>query len=579
MRRERVIVLKLGGSILRDGASLPAAVHEIYRWRRSGWRVVAVVSALSGTTQGLLQRASEIAPTAAAACVAELLAVGEIESAALLGLHLERAGIPAGLLQPGALAFRAAGDALDAVPCSVDVGVLRRMLEEHGVVVVPGFFAHDGRGRTVVLGRGGSDLTALVLADALGGARCRLVKDVPGLFERDPALTGPVPRRYARASFEDALATDGSILQRKALLHARARGLEFELAGWNARDPTHVGRGPSVWRAADVARPPLRVALLGLGTVGGGVLALASALPESFAIVAAAVRDPDRARERCPASLELCPDAVAVARSGADVVVEALGGLEPARSAIEAALRGGAHVVSANKAVLAEHGRELERLARRRRLSLRFSAAAGGSAPLLEHVRRLARDEPILRIEAVLNATTNFVVDRVELGQPFAGAVASARQAGFAERDATRDLSGRDAADKLVLLHHAATGAWIPSAGVRLTALTPRRLVLAQRPGHRVRHLATLECHPSARPEARVQPVALAPDHPLSAIPAESNAALVSTPSGTSLVAGKGAGRWPSAESVLADLLELQRELRAELEGSSRQDNPAFTVS
>ncbi|MEM1424141.1 MAG: homoserine dehydrogenase, partial [Planctomycetota bacterium] len=109
-----------------------------------------------------------------------------------------------------------------------------------GVVVFPGFVALDRRGRAVTLGRGGSDLTALFLAHALGAARCRLVKDVDGLYNADPR-TVPGARRLERVGYDGALATDGSIVQHKAVRFAEARGVAFELGDLGARSPTMIG--------------------------------------------------------------------------------------------------------------------------------------------------------------------------------------------------------------------------------------------------------------------------------------------------------------------------------------------------
>ena len=198
--RPRLIVLKLGGSVLESEASLPRAVHEIYRWRRDGFAVVAVVSAFAGETDRLLERARSLG--AAAASSAAAAATGELTSAALLGAALDRAGVPACVLTPAALALRADGDPLEADPVALESARLEAVLEREGVAVVPGFAGIDARGRTVLLGRGGSDLSALFLAHALG-ARCRLLKDVDGLYEWDPARPGPRPRRYATAKWDE----------------------------------------------------------------------------------------------------------------------------------------------------------------------------------------------------------------------------------------------------------------------------------------------------------------------------------------------------------------------------------------
>jgi homoserine dehydrogenase len=179
--------------------------------------------------------------------VAAVVSTGEIHSAAMLTLHLDCAGMSAALLTPAAIGLVAAGPPLDASPTDVTAAPLQRTLDREEVAVVPGYVAQDAHGRPCLLGRGGSDLTALFLAHRLRADCCRLVKDVDGLYERDPALPGPRPRRYAEASWSDALATDGSIVQHKAVRFAEAHAVEFELGKIGGRRPTRIGRGPAVF--------------------------------------------------------------------------------------------------------------------------------------------------------------------------------------------------------------------------------------------------------------------------------------------------------------------------------------------
>ncbi|MCA9298883.1 MAG: hypothetical protein KDA28_07445, partial [Phycisphaerales bacterium] len=264
----RLIVLKFGGSVLTDAKRLRIAVHEIYRWRREGWQVVAVVSALHGRTDAL---EADLHPHADPHARASYLASGEREAASLLGVQLDRAGLPASVFGPGQIGLLATGHPLDAHPYDVDRERLRDALDRDGVVVVPGFIANDTDGRIVTLGRGGSDLTALFLAHALDADRCRLIKDVDGLYDDDPARAGA--RRYDAATFEDALDTDGSIVQHKAVHFAIEHERPFELGRCNGTRPTSIGPGPTTFGEPDLPRP-LRVAILGHGCVGGGVLDL-----------------------------------------------------------------------------------------------------------------------------------------------------------------------------------------------------------------------------------------------------------------------------------------------------------------
>jgi hypothetical protein len=209
-----------------------------------------------------------------------------------------------------------------------------------------------------------------------------LVKDVPALFERDPSLPGPPPRRYEIASWQDAIGTDGTIVQHKAVRFAWSLGLRFELASLNSDAPSVIGGERSVL-SAPVAKPsPLRVAVLGLGSVGRGVYEHLLRLPGEFVVTGVSARHAGKHPD-IPASL-FVPDAVALAGQNADVVVEAIGGIEPAMKAAVATLRRGAHFVTANKALIAAHGDELKALARASGGSLRYSAAVGGGVPVLE---------------------------------------------------------------------------------------------------------------------------------------------------------------------------------------------------
>ena len=561
MSDQNTIVLKFGGSVLASEESLAQAVHEIYRWRREGWRVVAVVSALSGRTDELIERCARRFERSSPHAMAAVVAGGELESAALLGVLLDRAGIPASVLSPSALRLIAEGNALDASPIAVDSAAIRETLDVDGVAVVPGFIGIDRRGRTVLLGRGGSDLTALFIASALGGARCRLVKDVPALFERDPSLPGPPPRRYEIASWQDAIATDGTIVQHKAVRFAWSLGLGFELASLNSDAPSVIGGERSVLSAPVVKPSPLRVAVLGLGSVGRGVYEHLLRLPGEFVVTGVSARHAGKHPDIPVALFE--PDAAALAGRSADVVVEAIGGIEPALRAAVATLQRGAHFVTANKALIAAHGEELKALARASGGSLRYSAAVGGGVPVLEHARRV---EPrrIVAIEAVLNGTSNYVLDSCASGSSLADAVKSAQALGFAEADPSRDLDGRDAADKLAVLA-ADLGAVVGEA--RRETISQEVIDAGPKGSETVvRQVARLEL--GARPAASVSVRRLERSHPLALLREEQNGVIIECAGGErSVLIGRGAGRWPTAESVLADALDVRR---VEKKGAAR---------
>ena len=553
----RVIVLKLGGSVLTDRDALRRAAHEVYRWHRDGWRVGAVPSALAGVTDARLRAAREFSPRVDPRALAASLAIGEQHSSAELGLVLDRAGISATVLSPGAIGLRADGPPLDATPRSVDTGVITRALDE-GVVIVPGFIAIGATGETVTLGRGGSDLSALFLAHALGADRCRLVKDVDGLYDRDPALPGPPPDRYRAITWADALRLDGSIVQHKAIAFARDHGLAFEVGCFGGVDPTVVGAPASHLESVRPERALIDVALVGLGTVGGGVHELLGEL-DGFRIVGASARDLDRARAIVGPEVTVGP-ALEIAACGAHIVIEAIGGVEPARAVIARALESGSHVVTANKAVLAAHGNELRSLAERHGVGLVASASVGGSVAILERLRARS-GEPVRSIRGVLNGTANFVLDRVRAGASWERAISEAQDLGLAEVDPTRDLDGRDASDKLAVIAQALEVDGVVASAIPRDPLSRERIARADAHDRVIRHVARLDVKAGVG-RASVRLESIGPDDALFDVREEHNAAVIEWADGSrEVVRGRGAGRWPTAEAVIGDVLEVAREI------------------
>ena len=177
---------------------------------------------------------------------AALIGTGELESAALLGLALERAGARAHVLDSAAIGLRTRGGLRDAEAVSLDVGAFKLAFGTGDVVVVPGFTGRDDLGRMTLLGRGGSDLTALFIGAELGG-RCRLVKDVDGLYDGDPNCTkSPAQHRYIRASWDELARVGEVVVQRKAVVFAKQHGIRFRIAAIG-RGGTEIGPGPNVF--------------------------------------------------------------------------------------------------------------------------------------------------------------------------------------------------------------------------------------------------------------------------------------------------------------------------------------------
>jgi len=550
-----IIVLKFGSSVLRSESDLPAAVHEIYRWWRRGNQVVAVVSAFGDTTDELTRRANDACDEPDDALVAALLATGETASSALLGLALNRAGIPTTVLDAERAGLATVGATLDSNLVSVDAGNVLSAIQE-GVVVLPGFVGRSQQGQTTLLGRGGSDLTALFLAQRLGGV-CRLVKDVEGLYTSDPnAKNAGVASRFSEVSYATARRVGGAVVQVKAVDFAEKHRQRFLISCIGSERATEVGPLADRIAIGEPAFKRLRVALLGCGTVGGGVYKRLAALPQLFEVVGVGTRNVERAiSEDVPVRLITTHLDRLVEETSADVVVELLGGIEPAKTLITAAVRRGCDVVSANKALLASDN-ELTRLASLKGRTIRCSAAVGGVTPALEAVREARETTTITAILGVLNGTTNFILDELAKGVAFTSALESAQKLGYAEANPTFDLDGTDAAQKLILLAREAFDVDLPLSLILRKGINEH----TSTEDGVLRLVAECRRFKSGF-EATVTPVLLDPTHPLAQVKGVSNRLLIETTDGQVLsVTGRGAGRWPTTEAVLADLIDLAAE-------------------
>lgn len=550
------IVLKFGSSVVAGHGDIPSVVHEIYRYRREGRPVVAVVSAHGDTTDRLDELARRIHPHPGGPAYADLLATGEMKAVAALLLALDAAGIPAAGLDHKHLDLRTSGPSADAVPASVDAALLRSALAGAGVAVVPGFLGVDNAG-TTLLGRGGSDLTALFIARALD-AECRLLKDVDGWFEADPSIPGCTPRRFETISFEDAIAHGAPIVQPKAVAWARGARQPFAVASLNSPAESRVGEEPTRLRAAGAAAPALRILLAGLGTVGLSAYRLLRGFGERVEVARILIR---RASLPRPADVDRtllsdCPSAFL--RQPADVLIDASGDPAVSLDIAARALARGISVVTASKPLVARSGPRLAALGRKHGARLLFGAAVGGSVPMAEAVRLLA-PRGIARLRGVLNGTTNFVLEGIRSGESAAAALARARELGLSEGDGETDLSGRDAADKLTILARIAFGGDPPAPSIAgpLPATFPA-------PGMRNRQVAAAT-RTGDGVDLRVEFEALAAEDPLHDLAGAGNALLIEYgDGGRRLLRGTGAGGRPTAEAIMGDLLQLLRERAAE---------------
>jgi homoserine dehydrogenase len=549
-----VVVMKFGSSVLAGPADAPAVASDIYAEVRRGCRVVAVVSAFAGETDRLLAEARGLGLAHDNPLLPAYVVQGEERSAALTALACDRIGLDAATLTVRELGIRAEGPCEHARPVALDRAVLAQALARHEVVVVPGFGALDPDGRAVLLGRGGSDLTALFLAAELGLDHVQLVKDVDGLYDRDPNAD-PDARRYDQASWAEAKALGGGLVQPDALDLAEARGLCVEVRNHADGHRTAIGAEGAPPRRVPPRRR-LKVAVAGCGVVGGGALSrlLGDARVE---VVGVLVRDPAKPRDIPGFPAEalaplLVDDADALLDRGPDILLEALSEADAGHAVIRAALQRGVDVASANKQAVSRDPAGLLTLAEAHEAKLLWSASIGGGAPMVETLRAARAGGPVAAFEAVLNGTVNFMLERLGDGASFDQALAEARAVGFAEEDPSSDLEGLDAAAKVRLLAFEAFGQMPDEVDI------PRDVLSADAPpppGARQLCRCRLD---NGRVVAEVRLVAGALDPLFAALNGERNALKVIGADGSEgRCRGRGAGRWATAESLLADLGEL----------------------
>lgn len=556
---EPIQVLKFGSSVLPDAEALNGVAHELYRKVRDGFRVIAVVSAIGGTTESLLRAAHLLSAQPEEEALARLLQTGEQASVASLSLVLSSLGVPNRCLSPAELGLETEGSRLDGTPCRVSTRALEEAFVGAPVLIVPGFVGQCAAGRPSLLGRGGSDLTAMFLADELGG-ECILYKDVDGIYEWDPARPGhEKPGRFKNVSWDRAIEIGGRVVQPKAVVFAKERQLSFEVTALGAGRCTKVGLGGEQLAVSlspiRLARQPLRVALLGCGTVGEGVYQLLKEHPSSFTVTGILVRDIGKYSDRLPKEL-LTDDIEDIFRAENDLVIELVGGREPAAKWIARSLSSGLDVVTANKDVIANHGAWLRRLAHVNQCELLYSASVGGAVPMIELISSLTEAHQVTSFEGVLNGTTNFVIDRLAEGLSFADAVKEAQECGFAEADPSFDLNGMDVAHKLSILAYHAFGVELDPTQIDrrgIEALTQDEVSEAFSLGQTYRLIASCSLE-EGRVKASIQPQTLPLSHPFAQTRDEHNRLSVRGDGQSVVVTGKGAGRWPTAASVFADV-------------------------
>ncbi len=549
-----VIVLNFGHSVLRSLEDYTEAASEIYRHYRQGQNVVAVTSAQGDQTDVLMAEARRIGPDNVAKNLPELIQLGERKSAALLALALERIGAPAFVRQARDLGLKARGPHTQAELVDLDLKQLQTDLRDHDIVVMPGYVGIGENDRPSLLGDGGADLTALFVAQRLG-APALLLKDVDGVYESDPALSNTLPKRYDQVSWSDVREKAKVLISRKALDFAETHEQSFKIG--TPGIPQYTTIGAKTEPASDRRESKkLKVVMMGCGVVGGGVYRRIEAQAERFSIEKIMVRNPQKYVDQgYPAEL-LTTDYDELVAADPDIFIDVSGPIEPALTFTRDMLSRSVHVVSANKQAIAAGGQALLNHAVDKSRILAFSSSAGGGMPILEMCRREAGR--IVRIEALLNGTTNYMLDEICSGKTYAEALKEAQDKGFAEADPTADVDGFDAAAKIRLLSLLGFG-----REVALDEIPRDTIEGFERPADihgAIKRVSIVWKH-----ETGFDAVLSLKDLSLNnfiaqAAGEEAHAVFYFDDGDRYRIRGKGAGRWPTTESVMADLYDISAQ-------------------
>ncbi|MFC4159346.1 homoserine dehydrogenase [Chitinimonas lacunae] len=322
---------------------------------------------------------------------------------------------------------------------------------------------------------------------------------------------------------------------------------------------------------------PVYVGLLGFGTVGSGVAKVLARNAEEISrragraieVKRAAVRNIEKAKALAPADVEIGTDPLAVVDDPAvDIVVELIGGTSDAKELVLRAIANGKHIVTANKALLAEHGNEIFAAARAKGVMLAFEAAVAGGIPIIKALREGLTANRIEWIAGIINGTSNFILSAMrDQGKGFDEALKEAQALGYAEADPTFDIEGHDAAHKLTILSAIAFGTPMQYEHAYLegiSKLTREDIAYAEQLGYRIKLLGITKRRPQGI-ELRVHPTLVPAKKILANVEGVMNAVLVNGDAvGQTLYSGRGAGSEPTASSVVADLVDIARLLTAD---------------
>lgn len=337
-----------------------------------------------------------------------------------------------------------------------------------------------------------------------------------------------------------------------------------------------------------MALKTIRLGVLGLGTVGAGTIkilqdnaaSIAAKTGCQFEVVAASARDITKARDCDLTGVALTTDPFEVVAADVDIVVELIGGYDLPRELALAAIKAGKHFVTANKALIAKHGNELFAAASETNSMVAYEASVAGGIPVIKALREGLAGNEISQLAGIINGTTNFILTEMrDKGRDFADVLAEAQALGYAEADPTFDVGGIDAAHKLVILTSLAYGIPLNFDGAYIEgieSITTTDVNLAGELGYKLKHLGIAR-KTDAGIEMRVHPALVPQSHLLAKVDGVMNAILVNGNAvGETLYYGPGAGAGPTGSAVVADILDVARQL--EVAPENRLPNSGYVA-
>ena len=336
----------------------------------------------------------------------------------------------------------------------------------------------------------------------------------------------------------------------------------------------------------------LKVGMLGCGVVGSNVARLLREDSGDFAarsgatltLAKVAVKNASTKRENVDQSIITTDPHSIVNDPSIDIVIEVMGGIEPARELILTAIKNGKSIITANKALLALHGAELFEAADKNSVDLYYEAAVGGAIPILRPMRESIVGDHVHRVMGIVNGTTNYILTKMdEEGSAFVDVLKEAQALGFAEADPTADIEGHDAAAKAAILAGLAFHTRVTSKDVYcegISKISARDVAVARDMDHVIKLLAIAELTSDNQVSVRVHPTLISRQHPLASVRNAFNAVFVEAESaGELMFYGRGAGGAPTASAVLGDLIAIARNKTRGGEGHGESDYAELSIA